>query len=92
MHPGEYLSEVYLAPLGMTQSDLARRLQVDQSSVSRVIAGKADLSAEMAVRLSKVFDLSAEAWIDMQATHGLMLARKNPEKVVFEKAELLVAQ
>ena len=92
MHPGEYLSEVCLEPLGMTQSDLAGRLQVDESRVSRVIAGKADLSAEMAVRLSKVFDLSAEAWMEMQATHSLMLARKNLEKLVFEKAELLVAQ
>ncbi|ATQ78874.1 addiction module antidote protein, HigA family [Massilia violaceinigra] len=77
MHPGEYLSEVYLEPLGMTQSDLAKRLQVDKSSVSRVISGKADLSAEMAVRLSNVFDLSAEAWMEMQATHSLMLARKS---------------
>ncbi|NHZ89380.1 HigA family addiction module antidote protein [Massilia sp. CCM 8733] len=91
MHPGEYLREVYLEPLGMTQSELAKRLQVDKSSVSRVISGKAELFAAMAVRLSQVFDLSAEAWMGMQTAHSLMLARKNLEKMDVDGTELAPA-
>lgn len=89
MHPGEYLAEVYLEPLGMSQSDLAKRLKVDKSSISRLLAGKADLSASMAVRLSNVFELSAEAWMEMQTQHSLRLARKELEHVEFERAESL---
>ncbi|MFL6674439.1 MAG: HigA family addiction module antitoxin [Massilia sp.] len=84
MHPGEYLAEVYLAPLNLSQSELARRLQVDKSSVSRLLSGDAELSAAMAVRLSRVFDLSAEAWMEMQAQHSLKMARKALEKVKFD--------
>jgi addiction module HigA family antidote len=88
MHPGEYLTEVYLEPLNLTQSELAKRLQVDKSSVSRLLSGEADLSAAMAVRLSRVFDLSAEAWMEMQIQHSLRMARKNLEHVSFERFPL----
>jgi addiction module HigA family antidote len=85
MHPGEYLTEVYLDPLNLTQSELAKRLRVDKSSVSRLVSGDADLSATMAVRLSRVFDLSAEAWMEMQTQHSLKIARATLENVEFEK-------
>jgi addiction module HigA family antidote len=88
MHPGEYLAEVYLEPLKLTQSELAKRLQVDKSSVSRLLSGDADLSAAMAVRLSHVFDLSAEAWMEMQTQHSLKMARTALEKVEFERFPL----
>jgi addiction module HigA family antidote len=88
MHPGQYLTEVYLEPLNLTQSELARRLQVDKSSVSRLLSGDTDLSASMAVRLSRVFDLSAEAWMEMQTQHNLKLAKQVLESVEFERFPL----
>jgi addiction module HigA family antidote len=88
MHPGQYLTEVYLEPLNLTQSELAKRLQVDKSSVSRLLSGDADLSASMAVRLSRIFDLSAEAWLEMQAQHNLKAAKKALENVEFERFPL----
>lgn len=78
MHPGEYLLEVYLEPLAMMQSGLAKRLQVDKSSVSRVISGKAELPATM-------------AWMGMQTAHSLMLARKNLAKMDVDGTELAPA-
>ncbi|WP_167074150.1 HigA family addiction module antitoxin [Massilia aquatica] len=64
---------------------------MDKSSVSRVISGKAELSATMAVRLSQVFDLSAEAWMGMQTAHSLMLARKHLAKMGVGGTELAPA-
>ena len=92
MHPGKYLSQVYLTPLVITQSDLARRLQVDKSSVSRLLSGQAELSAAMAVRLSRVFDLSAEAWMEMQTKHSLKLAKKELDEVEFERVEPVLGE
>lgn len=85
MHPGEYLEEAYLEPLQMSQTDLAKHLHVSKSAVSRLIAGEADLSALMAVRLSKVFGLSAEAWMAMQTQHSLRLARKELTNTEFKQ-------
>lgn len=84
MHPGSYLSMVYVEPLGLTQVKLAEHLQVDKSTVSRLLNEESDLTAMMAVRLSRIFDLSAEAWMEMQAQHNLNVARKDLAKVTFE--------
>jgi addiction module HigA family antidote len=84
MHPGEYLAISYLQPLGITQRELAGHLQVDKSTVSRLISCDQDLSATMAVRLSRVFDLSAEAWMEMQTQHSLSAARKALASTAFE--------
>ena len=88
MHPGKYLAAAYLEPLNLTQSDLARLLKVDKSTVSRLISAEYDLSAVMAVRLSRVFDLSAEAWMEMQTQHSLRLARETLANETFEKVSL----
>jgi addiction module HigA family antidote len=84
MHPGSYLSMVYVEPLGLTQSKLAEHLQVDKSTVSRLLNEEAELTAKMAVRLSRIFDFSAEGWMEMQTQHSLSLARKSLAEVTFE--------
>jgi addiction module HigA family antidote len=88
MHPGEYLSMAYVEPMGLTQARLAKHLQVDKSSVSRLLNGEADLTAPMAVRLSRVFDLSAKAWMEMQSQHSLKAANKQFEGVEFQRLNL----
>lgn len=84
MHPGSYLAMAYVEPLGLTQAKLAEHLQVDKSTVSRLLHEDSDLTATMAVRLSRIFGLSAEAWMEMQTQHNLKVARKELAKVVFE--------
>jgi addiction module HigA family antidote len=75
MHPGEYLQASYMEPHRLTQKDLAASLGVSTAAVSRLLAGKSDLSPEMAVRLQLVFGRSAESWMSMQTSHSLALAR-----------------
>jgi addiction module HigA family antidote len=84
MHPGEYLAMCYVAPLNIQQTALAKRLHVSKSAVCRLLSGDADLSPEMAVRLSYVFPLSAEAWMEMQTQHSLKLARESLNPANFE--------
>lgn len=74
IHPGEYISEVYLEPLEMSRTELAERLGVSTSTVSRILAGKAEVTPEMAVRLQHVLGRSAESWLAMQADFSLALA------------------
>lgn len=88
MHPGEYLAMAYTEPMSITQSRLARHLQVDRSSVSRLLNCEADLTPNMAVRLSLVFDLSAEAWMEMQTQHSLKTEKLRFEGKKFESLTL----
>lgn len=73
-HPGEVLRDTVLAELSVT--DFARRLGVSRVALSRVINGRAAVSAEMAIRLSAALGGSAESWLRMQAAYDLWQASK----------------
>src|SRR6266508_174888 len=53
-HPGELLREDVLPALEMTQTEFAERLGVSRLTVSELLHGKRALSADMAVRLSRL--------------------------------------
>jgi addiction module HigA family antidote len=61
----------------------ALKLNVSPSTFSRLIKGEADLSPEMALRLSKAFGRTPESWMQMQSNYELWKARQhvNLEKV-----------
>jgi addiction module HigA family antidote len=73
-HPGEVIREF----LGdMTVSAAAKHLGVGRVTLSRVLNGKAAVSAEMAIRLAAAFGTSTpEVWLGMQAQYDLWQIRK----------------
>ena len=76
-HPGEFISEVYLAPSGLSARALAGKLGVTPSTLQRLLGGLHGVSPEMALRLSVVLGRSAESWLSMQHTYDLWQARKS---------------
>ncbi|WP_062210426.1 HigA family addiction module antitoxin [Demequina oxidasica] len=76
-HPGEFISAVYLVPLAMSGRELAVRLDVSPSTLSRVLKGSHRISPEMALRLSKALGRSAESWLALQDARDLWVARQN---------------
>jgi len=70
-HPGELIKNNFLEHSDLCQSEIARRLQVNPATFSRLIQGKASVSAEMAIRLSQVLGLDAETWLNMQAQYDI---------------------
>ena len=67
-HPGAILRADVLPALGMTQTELARRLAVSRLTVSELLHEKRGLSADLAIRLGKLTDTSPESWLRMQET------------------------
>ncbi len=93
MHPGEFLLEVFMKPFGIGVKKMADALGVSQSTLSRLINKKADLTADMAVRLSVVVGRSPESWLNMQnnyslnrltADNGRLLSSLKPIKFDFD--------
>ncbi|MCE9980996.1 HigA family addiction module antitoxin [Leclercia adecarboxylata] len=76
VHPGEFIREMFMEPFEIPAAELADKLEVSQSTLSRLLNGKTDLSYEMALRLSKVIGRSAESWVNMQAQFSLSKSRK----------------
>jgi antitoxin HigA-1 len=79
-HPGEVLRDGVFAGTGITVTEFAGRLGVTRVALSRVLNGKASISADMAVRLSKALDGSAASWLHMQANYDLWHAERALKK------------
>ena len=69
-HPGEVLKDGVFADNLVSVTDAATALGVTRVSLSRVLNGKAGVSAEMAVRLGKWLGTGPEVWINMQAQYS----------------------
>ena len=79
-HPGEVLQE-YL-PEGNSVTGAAQKLGVSRQALSAILNGRAGISAEMAMRLSKALSTSADLWLGMQMQYDLWQARQHPPKGV----------
>jgi len=69
--PGEILKEEFMAPLGISQSRLARDLDIPQSRLSAIIRGKRGISADTALRLAEYFGTSPRFWLNLQMEYDL---------------------
>lgn len=65
-HPGAILREDILPEINITQTALANYLGVSRLTVSEILHEKRGISAEMAVRISKVIGGTPESWLHMQ--------------------------
>ena len=66
IHPGTILKEEFMAPLGITQADLADRIGVSRRRINEIVNGRRAITADTAKRLSKAFGNSAMHWLNMQ--------------------------
>jgi addiction module HigA family antidote len=76
-HPGEFITDIYLEPNGISGRELAEKLDVAPSTLSRVLKGSSRVTPEMALRLSKAIGRSPESWLAMQDAHDLWVARQS---------------
>ena len=78
-HPGEVLQDTILRT--MTVTELANRLEVSRVALSRVVNGRAAVSAELAIRLAAALGGSAESWMRMQVSYDIAQTRKRAKHV-----------
>lgn len=90
-HPGEVLRDGVFGDTGITVTDFAERLGVTRVAVSRVLNGKAAISADMALRLAAALGGSAQSWLHMQANYDLWQAEKLLKRKVAKIAPLKLA-
>ncbi|HJW85692.1 MAG TPA: HigA family addiction module antitoxin [Candidatus Brocadiaceae bacterium] len=75
-HPGEFIREIYLEPLGISYRTVAAKLKVAPSTFNRLIKGQSNISSEMALRLSKTLGRTPESWLIMQNNYNLWQAKQ----------------
>jgi addiction module HigA family antidote len=90
-HPGEFITEIYLEPNGVSGRELAVKLGVAPSTLSRVLKGASGVSPEMALRLAKALGRSPESWLAMQYNYDLWQAKRRVDLRDVGKVRLTAA-
>lgn len=70
-HPGQHVRLDCIEPLGLSITAAARHLGVTRQALNNLVNGRAGISPEMAVRLSKAFGGSPDVWLTMQMQYDL---------------------
>jgi addiction module HigA family antidote len=75
--PGEILRCEFMEPLGISQNQLARDLDVPVARISELVHGRRSITADTALRLEKYFGVPAQFWLNLQSRHDLKVARRD---------------
>jgi antitoxin HigA-1 len=71
VHPGEILLEEFLRPLGVSQYQLAKAVDVPARRINEIVPGQRRISADTALRLARYFGTSERFWMNLQARYDL---------------------
>src|SRR5579862_5224967 len=75
-HPGRIIRASCLEGLHLSVTEGATALGVTRTTLSRILNGKAGVSPEMAVRLSKAFGSTTGFWLRLQLNYDLAQVEK----------------
>ena len=84
-HPGRIVRQECIEPLGLTVKEAAERLGVTRQALNNLVNGKAGISPEMSIRLSKASGSSPDVWLGMQMEYDLAQAEKHAGKIKVER-------
>ena len=73
-HPGEMLLQEFLAPMHITQRQLADAIHVPYQRVNELVNKKRGVTPGTALRLAKFFGVSADFWLNVQMRWDLYQA------------------
>ena len=78
--PGEILLKEFLEPLGITQVELAHKMNIPIQRINTIINGKRNMTAETAVLLSRALNTSVEFWMNLQVACDIYKAERALEE------------
>ena len=81
-HPGEMLLEEFLAPMGLTQRELADAIHVPYQRINDLVNGRHGMTPNTALRLAKYFGNTPAFWMNLQLRWDLYFAQQEEKKVL----------
>jgi antitoxin HigA-1 len=90
VHPGLLVKEC-LDDLGLSVAQAAKGLGITRQQLHNVIAGRSNVTPEMAIRFEKAFGSKADTWLRMQMNYDLGQIRKRAAGIAVERLTPKVA-
>ncbi len=80
--PGDILLEEFLEPMGISQAQLAKNLNVPPNRVNQIVNGKREITADTALRLGQYFGIEPEFWLNLQLRFNVKIAKEKSGKQI----------
>jgi addiction module HigA family antidote len=89
VHPGDVLREDFMKPLGLSAYAVAKAVGSTPITISLITRRQRAVSAEMALKLGRYFNVSPELWIGIQADYDLETARQRSQSRIEKRVQPL---
>ena len=86
--PGEVLLDEFLKPMGVTQSQLAKDINVPANRISQIVHGKREITADTALRLGRYFKIEPEFWLNLQIRYTMKVTRNKVGKKIEREVKI----
>lgn len=86
-HPGYYIADI-IEDMGITQAEFATRMGTTAKTLSYLINGQANISNDLAKKLSVMMGTSIEIWLNLQSTYDQKLIEIQKAKDYDEQTDL----
>ena len=87
-HPGYYVAEI-IEDMGITQAEFAIRMGTTSKTLSQLINGQANISNDLAQKLSTMLGTSIEFWLNLQTAFDEKVIEISKAKAIDEQAEIV---
>jgi addiction module HigA family antidote len=78
---GEMLIEEFMAPLAVTQGQLAKAMGVSRRTINEICNNKRSVTVDTALMLAKVFGNTADFWLNGQRRNDIWAALHTPRRM-----------
>ena len=87
-HPGYYIADV-IEDMGVSQAEFATRLGTNTKTLSYLLNGQANITNDLAKKLSVMMGTSPDVWLNLQNTYDQKLIEIEQAKDFDEQAEIV---
>lgn len=86
-HPGDFIRSEIIEELGLSVTKAAEILGVRRATLSALLNSNAALSAEVALRIEKAFDVKMDMLLRMRAWYDAAQMRARADKIDVKRYE-----
>ena len=79
-HPGEHLGEI-LEDLGLNATEFSQETGIDESRLTAIVGSRESITAEIAVRIGRVLDMTPEFWLSLQTDYDLEVVSEGADEI-----------
>ena len=91
VHPGDVLREDFMKPLKLSAYAVAKAIGSTPITISLICRRKRAISAQMALKLGRLLNVSPELWMGIQADYDLEVARLKNKSAIEKRIQPLPA-